>query len=66
MHNLDGLYVVADRLGLTGTKKPRSHRRIKKGIEERWQDFKRVEEMRKGPVLGRKMIDRLNRRYLVV
>ena len=47
-------------------KKSRWQRRIEKRIVEWWQDLAKFEEMRKGTVLGRKVMGRLNRGHEVV
>ena len=69
-----GAYVVADRLGLMGKKKrkkyekkkPRWQRRIESSITRWRKDISRVEELRKGTVLSKKIMDELNKRYQVV
>ena len=69
-----GSFVVADRLGLIGRrrgkrgdrKKPRWQRRIERSIVEWRKDLGRVEELRKGTMLRKKVMDLLNRRYQIV
>lgn len=69
-----GAYIVADRLGLMGKKKRKTvemnkpwwQKRIESSIVDWRKDLARVEEMRKGTTLGRKVLDRLKRKYQVV
>ena len=68
-----GAYVVADRLGLIRknkgkrkeNKKPR-WQRIEKSIGEWRKDLARVDELRKGTILAKKVMDQLNRKYQVL
>ena len=69
-----GAYVVAGRLGLIKkkkgkrkeNKKPRWQRRIEKSIGEWRKDLARVDELRKGTILAKKVMDQLNRKYQVL
>ena len=68
-----GAYVVADRLGLIRknkgkrkeNKKPR-WQSIEKSIGEWRKDLARVDELRKGTILAKKVMDQLNRKYQVL
>ena len=66
-------YIVAERLGLMGKGKKRKEkgkpwwqRRLEKSIGEWRKDLGRVEEIRKGTDVGRKVRDRLDRKYDMV
>lgn len=68
-----GAFVVAERLGMMRTNgnrdrrvKPKWQRRIEKSIEEWRKDLGRIDELRRGTVLGKAVMDRLNRKYQVV
>ena len=71
-----GSYVVADRLGLLRkTKKEQKHRkdrrpywqrRLEESITRLRKDISRIEELRKGVRMAKKVIDELERRYNLV
>ena len=68
-----GAYVVAERLGMKGRKKgkkmerkkPRWQRRIEKSIKNWRKDLSRIQEIRRGVLNDRKIINELNRKYQV-
>ena len=68
-----GAYVVAERLGVKGRKKgkkmerkkPRWQRRIEKSIKNWRKDLSRIQEIRRGVLNDRKIINELNRKYQV-